>query len=78
MPAVITTNITQIDRLKGAGSGGPDLEVNETFGGERGPELDWFLPVSFEFPDSIKDEVLGYCVPCNDDKKNFSEMVTLV
>ena len=76
---VVTTNVTQIDRLKGGAGAdaGPEIEVNETFGGESGAELDWFFPVKFDFPDSIKDEVLGYCVPCDDDKK-FVQMVTLV
>ena len=56
----------------------PDHEVNETFGGDKGAELDWFLPTTVVFPSSIKEEIYGFCVPCDDKEENFARMATLV
>ncbi|GMH73536.1 hypothetical protein TrST_g7153 [Triparma strigata] len=75
---VVTTNVTQIDRLKGGDEVAPDHEVNETFGGDKGAELDWFLPKTVVFPSSMKEEIYGFCVPCDDKEENFARMATLV
>jgi hypothetical protein len=61
----VTTGVTQIDKLKGEeGKSASNHDFNEIFGGDRGMTLSWFLPVEFNFPSSIKDEVYGYCLPC--------------
>ncbi|GMH65871.1 hypothetical protein TL16_g04304 [Triparma laevis f. inornata] len=75
---VVTTNVTQIDRLKGGDESAPYHEVNETFGGDKGVEMDWFLPTMVVFPASIRDDIFGYSVPAGDDETKFARMVTLV
>ena len=63
----VTTGVSQIDKLKGEDGSKSEAshDFNEIFGGDRGVTLEWFLPVGFHFPESIKDEVFGYCVPCS-------------
>jgi len=72
---VVTTGMTQIDRLKGMtpadyASDGPG--VNEVFGGEWSQPVTWrrrFCPEAVVFPASVRDEVVGYCRPCYDDRE---------
>ncbi|ETW00567.1 hypothetical protein, variant [Aphanomyces invadans] len=69
--SVITTGTTQIDRLKGETS--ENLGVREVFGGSSSkPSLHWLLPVNISFPESIKEQLLGYAleeleVHCSND-----------
>lgn len=80
--AVVTTNTTQIDRLKGGADTASDSSnkgVNETFGGERGFAVDWLLPTKVEFPESIHEELYGFCIPCSSSTGPHSEVeMTLV
>jgi len=59
---VVTTGVTQIDRLKGEDNV-VEHDVNEVFG-TRGFDFSWLVPTEVTFPESIKDEIFGYCVPC--------------
>ena len=68
---VVTTNITNIDRLKGEVFFGFDEHdhdksgVNEVFGGEQGFRMNWLSPMRAAiFPSSIRDEIMGFCRPC--------------
>ena len=86
---VVTTNVTQIDRLK-LGSRSSALQqrssedFNEVFGGTKGFELSWLVPMPMKLPKSIKEDIYGYCTPCNDDdeendsREREQEMVALV
>ncbi|ETV84732.1 hypothetical protein H257_03837 [Aphanomyces astaci] len=59
--SVITTGTTQIDRLKGETS--ENLGVREVFGGtSNNLAMHWFFPVNIWFPESIKDQLLGYAL----------------
>ncbi|EQC42560.1 hypothetical protein SDRG_00290 [Saprolegnia diclina VS20] len=59
--SVITTGTTQIDRLKGETS--ENLGIREVFGGVNNKiALHWFLPVNIWFPESIKEQLLGYAL----------------
>lgn len=71
---VVSTNVTQIDRLKGAFTM-EETEfqsgVNEVFGvGRKGKKstscrMDWISPFAKVcFPESMKDDVMGFCRPC--------------
>jgi len=70
----VSTNLTQIDRLKGeVHSNLPD--VNEVFGGNGVTSrcrLDWLIPVAVKFPSSIRDEIYGFCRPCINASKQKS------
>ena len=58
---VLTSNQTQIDKLKGYRHEGiPDF--NEVFGGsnEAPFRLDWLVPVPVKFPEADKERLLGY------------------
>ena len=58
---VLTTNQTQIDKLKGYRHEGiPDF--NEVFGGsnEASFRIDWLLPIPVKFPEQDKEKLLGY------------------
>ncbi|CAM9812270.1 unnamed protein product, partial [Ectocarpus sp. 4 AP-2014] len=61
---VVSTNQTQIDRLKGETHSQPSLEINELFGGSSRNggrfRLDFFLPTRVSFPADIWEEVMGY------------------
>ncbi len=72
---VVLTKVTHIDRLKGEfqmddsdGTGG----VNEVFGvglgkGKKGSSFrpDWLSPfTNVCFPESMKDDIMGFCRPC--------------
>ena len=74
---VVLTKVTHIDRLKGEiqqddseGAGG----INEVFGIGIGNKkknrassfrLDWLSPFTRVcFPDSMKDDIMGFCRPC--------------
>ena len=68
---VVTTNITNIDHLKGEVFFGFDEHdhdktgVNEVFGGEQGFRMNLFSPMRAAiFPSSIQDEIMGFCRPC--------------
>jgi palmitoyltransferase len=77
---VVTTNTTQIDRLKGVNdsdNGSTGEGVNETFGGDRGFTTDWLLPTKVVFPKSLHEDLYGYCVPCKTVDAE-TEMLTLV
>ena len=57
---VLTTNQTQIDKLKGYRHEGiPDF--NEVFGGsnEASFRIDWLLPIPVKFPEQDKEKLLG-------------------
>jgi len=84
----VSTNLTQIDRLKGeVHTNLPD--INEVFGGNGvrgGCRPDWLAPIPVQFPASIRDEIMGFCRPCiktmNCDspvtpKKNTSDDIEL-
>ncbi|KAG9413899.1 hypothetical protein AC1031_013110 [Aphanomyces cochlioides] len=59
--SVITTGTTQIDRLKGETI--ESLGIREVFGGTTTRiALHWFLPINIWFPESIKDQLLGYAL----------------
>lgn len=63
----VTTNLTQIDRLKGESLNNTLPDVNEVFGGnglQSGFRLDWLAPIAVKFPASIRDEIYGFCRPC--------------
>ena len=63
----VTTNLTQIDRLKGERLNSNLPDVNEVFGGngvQSGFRLDWLAPIAVKFPASIRDEIYGFCTPC--------------
>jgi hypothetical protein len=71
---VVLTKVTHIDRLKGEvsteddGTGG----MNEVFGvglgkGKKGSNFrpDWLSPMTDVcFPESMRDEIMGFCRPC--------------
>jgi len=74
---VVLTKVTHIDRLKGEiqqddsdGAGG----INEVFGIGIGNKkknrassfrLDWLSPFTRVcFPESMKDDIMGFCRPC--------------
>lgn len=71
---VVTTNVTNIDRLKGAHFGfeqdnedesKASAAVNEVFGGKCGFHMHWISPlVGAVFPNSMRDEIMGFCTPC--------------
>ncbi|VEU41208.1 unnamed protein product [Pseudo-nitzschia multistriata] len=78
--SVVTTNLTQIDRLKGGIDGGSSglagaIEVfglnpkkNDT-GGRFRP--DWLSPFHHTcFPSSLQDEIMGFCRPCGSRRGN--------
>jgi hypothetical protein len=71
---VVASNMTHIDRLKGEVMA--QLErvpgVTEVFGhGRRGFRLDWLSPFARVcFPPSLRDEIMGYCRPCMDRRRN--------
>jgi palmitoyltransferase len=73
--SVVTSGVTQIDRLKGESERdeSPEHDVNEVFG-TRDFEAHWLTPTTVTFPISIKDEIFGYCVPCTD----YSDGVEMV
>jgi hypothetical protein len=58
---VITTNQTQIDRLKKVRNE-QKQEINEVFGTSLDVyfQIDWILPILVKFPKILKDKVLGY------------------
>jgi len=65
--AVLTTNETKIDRLKGERHAAPTV-VNEIFGeassrGRLCTYATWLLPLRVKFPGEVKREVLGFVVP---------------
>jgi hypothetical protein len=68
---VIRSNVTHIDRLKGADFVSRLAGISEVFGlGSHGVETrrfrsDWLSPfVKVCFPPSVQDEVFGFCRPC--------------
>ena len=63
--SVVSTNVTQIDRLKGDDfSSDQNHDVNEVFGGEkRGVSFWWFIPSKVKYPESVIDELYGYSRP---------------
>ena len=71
---VISSKMTHIDRLKGAGEVGvPSLAgVAEVFGVGRGHgtntsrfRFDWLSPFAKVcFPPSVRDDIMGFCRPC--------------
>lgn len=63
--SVVTTNQTQIDRLKQAKSESKNAIFNEVFGSDHSVlfRLHFLYPIPVYFPPSIKDEILGYSVP---------------
>ena len=74
---VVMTNVTHIDRLKGdiifqepASSKPLRKGIHEVFGARsnrrEGFRLDWMAPfVRVTFPSSVKDEIMGFCIPCS-------------
>lgn len=79
---VVMTNMTHIDRLKGeifcqqpaSANRKPPLKgVHEVFGARsnrrEGFRLDWLAPfVRVTFPASVKDEIMGFCIPCGSNR----------
>jgi len=57
--SVVTTNVTQIDRLKGE-ENEVHHKFNEVFGGEYGFQWSWLVPTNVTFPKSVRSEILGY------------------
>ena len=82
---VVTTNVTNIDRLKGAHFGfereitdksKASTAVNEVFGG-CGFRLHWISPFAAAiFPSSVKDEIMGFCRPCDPANSRERNIVT--
>lgn len=82
---VVLTNVTHIDRLKGDifESTGDHKGVNEVFGiGIGGVKekkwatcrTDWLSPFTKVcFPDSVEDEIMGFCRPCGFKGKRKEE-----
>jgi len=63
----VSTNLTQIDRMKGESFNNDLPDVNEVFGGngiQSGFRLDWLAPIAVKFPASVRDEIYGFCIPC--------------
>lgn len=70
--SAISSNQTQIDRLKGT-KHNYQLEVNEVCGSPRSVrfQLSWFLPIAVAFPDVIiREKVLGYRLVNNSNSSN--------
>jgi len=64
--AVLRTQVAKIDRLKGEETEVAS-DVNEVFGGRsRGFRLDWLVPTAPVFPDSVRDDIMGYHVAARD------------
>lgn len=81
---VVMTNVTHIDRLKGEIIEDADNNgVNEVFGigirdgkGKRWAQFrtDWLSPFTRVcFPDSVVDDIMGFCRPCGFSGSNRSE-----
>jgi hypothetical protein len=80
---VVKTRMTHIDRLKGAVIGGNLEGFAEVFGvGKRGTtdsrfRPDWLSPVHRVcFPESLKDELMGFCRPILCGQADDVEMAT--
>ena len=78
---VVLTNVTHIDRLKGGefliqDDADSAAGVNEVFGvgmgkGKKGSSFrpDWLSPFAKVcFPESMRDEIMGFCRPCGYSK----------
>jgi hypothetical protein len=65
---VVTSGVTQIDRLKGEDHNSPSHDINEVFG-TRSFDSSWLLPTKAIFPGSIRDDILGYCIPCAEEER---------
>lgn len=72
---VVGSKMTHIDRLKGADIASTLAGVTEVFGvgsratarnaGESRFRADWLSPLhNVCFPESVRDEVMGFCRPC--------------
>ena len=67
--SVLRTNVAKIDRLKGEETECAS-DVNEVFGGRsRGFRYDWLLPTAPVFPESVRDDIMGYRLA---DKRSMS------
>lgn len=73
--SVVTTNVTNIDRLKGevhfifddlSTHVTKSAAINEVFGGKYSFHLSWLSPLAnVTFPRSLRDEIMGFCQPNN-------------
>lgn len=83
---VVTSNITNIDRLKGAAADDPNTKslagVIEVFGlnPKKGLDLatnfraDWLSPFHrICFPTTLRDEMMGFCKPCSTSMRKNDE-----
>lgn len=82
---VVLTKVTHIDRLKGGTTLNDETDsragVNEVFGiglskGKKGSSFrpDWLSPMTNVcFPESMKDEIMGFCRPCGFDCSRVKE-----
>ena len=73
--SVVSTNQTQIDRMKQMKPESKTVTFNEVFGTDHSVwfRLHFLYPTPVYFPSSMKDEILGYSVPGGreyDDVKN--------
>jgi hypothetical protein len=81
----ISSNQTQIDRLKNMRHEAPahTLEVNEVFGtpGNISCQWTWIIPIVVQFPDNLKDKILGYQIRNSTDSDiidNAAETMALI
>jgi len=81
----ISSNQTQIDRLKNMRHEAPAhiLEVNEVFGtpGNISCQWTWIIPIVVQFPDNLKDKILGYQIRNSTDSDiidNAAETMALI
>ena len=67
----VSTNQTQIDRLKNQHHERAADEFNEVFGtpSELGFKLSWIWPIAVNFPDSVRDRIFGYVIPSSSDSE---------
>lgn len=79
---VIRSKLTHIDRLKGMDVSGSLSGPEEVFGTSPGKpsgriRLDWLSPFARVcYPDSLRDEVMGFCIPVSNSEVELSTRKT--
>ena len=66
---MLRTNVAKIDRLKGEGDGVRLRRQRGLWGRSRGFRYDWLLPTAPVFPESVRDDIMGYRLA---DKRSMS------
>jgi len=73
---VVSTNVTSIDKLKGARAPvGGEAAFNEVCGGRAFPAFRWdyLLPSAVDYPSDLQIDFFGYCQPINGDNNDGEE-----